>query len=359
MEGFRLEESQLIKPDSGAVATPSPIRMLTTLMGSVFAIELLVMVAFSELPALPSWLESILDASILSALLFPILYFAVFRPLIRLVDQHKQLSNELIKQHKHLEDLVASRMEQIQRHEEEDTLAAFVMDRYLKLSHDDTRVEYLISSVTHRFSGDAIVVAKSPDGGLNVMMLDAMGHGLSAAINALPAIQAFYERYKKGMPLETLVSEINDRVNEFTPRGHFLAATFIYLDAEESKVTGWIGGLPKVYLKSAEKITSFKSSNLSLGIRLSSEIDFEFFSEPWSSESMLVTCTDGVLEARGKEGEELGENWIFNVIQKYGSRLDKALFDKVWKESIGDEKPHDDASFLIINQTLSYHKDKQ
>ena len=304
------------------------------------------MVAFEQLPVLPAWLENILDASILTTLLYPTLYFWVFRPLTRLVDRHAQMEVELLKHHEHLEELVAC-------HEKEDKLAAYVMSRYLNSSHADPRVEYSIRSTSNHFSGDAISVAQTPDGGLNVMMVDAMGHGLSAAINSLPAIQAFYAVSKKGIPLEALVPEINDKVRELTPPGHFLASTFLHLDANASRLTGWIGGTPKVCLHGAGDVQYFSSSNLPLGILPSSHSNFDFFSVPWSDKAMLVTCTDGVLESKGLDGNDLGENWLCEVIRKYGNSLNKTLFDKAWKESLGDNKPHDDASILIINQALN------
>ena len=68
---------------------------------------------------------------------------------------------------------------------------------------------------------------------------------------------------------------------------------------------------------------------------------------------MLLTCTDGVIEAKGANGRELGENWLYGVIRQYGHALDEALFRKVWEESLGGNRPHDDASILIINQVLS------
>ncbi len=237
-------------------------------------------------------------------------------------------------------------------HEEDDELAAYVMERYLNASQQDPRVEYSILSASHHFSGDAICVAKTPDGGLNVMMVDAMGHGLPAAINVLPAIQAFYAMSKKGKPLEILVPEINDKVRELSPSGRFLAGTFLHLNHLNSELTGWIGGTPKIYLYCAGEIQSFSSGNLSLGILASNKLDLKFFSAPWSDKSMLVTCTDGVLESQGPDGHDLGENWVCDVIQTFGNTLDKAVFDRVWKESLAGNKPHDDASILIINQNL-------
>ena len=59
----------------------SPTRLLATLIISVFAAELLIMSALSLLEPLPQWFENALDAFLLVVLVFPILYFRVFRPL--------------------------------------------------------------------------------------------------------------------------------------------------------------------------------------------------------------------------------------------------------------------------------------
>jgi len=233
--------------------------------------------------------------------------------------------------------------------EEENEIAAFVMNHYLN-KHHDSRVEYSIESASHHFSGDAISVSPTADGGLNVMMLDAMGHGLSAAINVLPAIQAFNSMSKRGMPLSNIVPEINDKIRELSLPGHFLAGTFIHVDPTATQLTGWLGGTPKVYVNNGCEIQSFSSKNLSLGILSSSKLDFEFFQAPWSAQSVLFTCTDGVLESLDTQGKELGDTWICEVVQKYGSTLDKVIFSRDWKNAMGSNKPHDDASVLIINQ---------
>ncbi len=63
----------------------SPVRLWMVLAVSVFLAETLVMAALSLLPALPAPAEDVLDASLLVALLFPVFYFMLFRPLTRTV----------------------------------------------------------------------------------------------------------------------------------------------------------------------------------------------------------------------------------------------------------------------------------
>ena len=76
----------------------TPARLLIILVVAVFAIEMSIMVAFTWLPPLPAWLETLLDATLLSALLFPVLYCLVFRPLRMLNTQQIAVQHKLEQQ---------------------------------------------------------------------------------------------------------------------------------------------------------------------------------------------------------------------------------------------------------------------
>lgn len=78
-----------------SVNISSPVRLLLILVVAVFAAELSLMMAFSWLPPIPLWMESTLDAFLLVILLFPILYFRVFKPLRFIVARQMRLGTEL------------------------------------------------------------------------------------------------------------------------------------------------------------------------------------------------------------------------------------------------------------------------
>lgn len=69
--------------------------LLIVLIGSVFIIEALLMFAFNLAPPLSKTVEALLDASLLSLLLFPIFYYLIFRPLIRNIAEFKQVDDDL------------------------------------------------------------------------------------------------------------------------------------------------------------------------------------------------------------------------------------------------------------------------
>ncbi len=59
----------------------SPVRLLVTLIVAVFAAELTIMSALTLLAPIPRWLENTLDSFLLVILIFPVLYYWMFRPL--------------------------------------------------------------------------------------------------------------------------------------------------------------------------------------------------------------------------------------------------------------------------------------
>lgn len=61
---------------------PSPFRILLTIAVLVFAAELFVMFLLDILPPLSATVESLVDTFILTMLIFPVLYFFLFRPLV-------------------------------------------------------------------------------------------------------------------------------------------------------------------------------------------------------------------------------------------------------------------------------------
>ncbi|MEQ1916656.1 MAG: PAS domain-containing protein [Gallionella sp.] len=73
----------------------SVTRLLMVLAGSVFLIELLVMFLLDSMPAMPKLATFLLDSTLLSALIFPIFYFLVFRPLCQNIEELKRTEDDL------------------------------------------------------------------------------------------------------------------------------------------------------------------------------------------------------------------------------------------------------------------------
>jgi len=62
---------------------------------------------------------------------------------------------------------------------------------------------------------------------VHVLLADAVGHGLTAAINVLPLCQSFYDLTGKGFSLEEISVELNSLVNKFMPVDRFVSAVLV------------------------------------------------------------------------------------------------------------------------------------
>lgn len=95
----------------------SEIWLLIILAGSVFVIETLLMILLRMLPPMSETVSLLLDASLLSILLFPVFYFLIFRQLILSIEERRQTENAL-------------------RESEEQTMRALEELRYQKFALD-------------------------------------------------------------------------------------------------------------------------------------------------------------------------------------------------------------------------------
>ena len=86
----KYEELSLYGAIDQSMIGRSPVRLLALTIVIIGTAEFLVMCALSLLPPLPDWVDNIADAILLVTILFPILYFFIFRPFIVHVDKGLQ-----------------------------------------------------------------------------------------------------------------------------------------------------------------------------------------------------------------------------------------------------------------------------
>lgn len=92
----------------------SPLRMLVVLMCTVFLVELSIMVVLGRLMPIPEWIINFLDAFILTAILFPALYYWIFRPMTQLIEKHEQAEAELLEIRDLLEHIADTHVQELQ-----------------------------------------------------------------------------------------------------------------------------------------------------------------------------------------------------------------------------------------------------
>lgn len=200
------------------------------------------------------------------------------------------------------------------------------------------------------FSGDVIVTARGPAGELYVLLADATGHGLAAAISVLPIIEAFYRLAEKGFSVTSIVAELNRKTRQLIPRDRFIAAVVAIVDHAQRSLQIWNGGIPPArFLDDAGTIVrSWSSTHPPLGTVPDEELDAapEVFS--WSAAGQLVMHTDGLTEAVDSHGTNFGGAQLWQLLGSTPSDKRFATLVNAVQAHIGGGATHDDISLLMV-----------
>lgn len=160
---------------------------------------------------------------------------------------------------------------------------------------------------TSMFSGDVVLCAYAPNRDLHVLVGDFTGHGLSAALGALPVAEIFRSMTNKGFTIDRIVVEINRKLRVLLPRGYFLAATLLKIHADIGTVEVCNCGMPALLLAEAGEVRAAGASrNVPLGVLDEGDFSPELERIAVRPGSRIVCASDGFLEAESAEGVQFG-----------------------------------------------------
>lgn len=213
-------------------------------------------------------------------------------------------------------------------------------------------IEY-ISTPSTIFNGDLIVIASRPYGGIYVMIADATGNGLPAAISTLPATRTFFSTAAKGLSLGEMVSELNRSLESFLPTGMMLAASVFEIRANGFEVSWWGGGLPDGYILDSDGSVAKRlvSSHMPMGVLKPEEFESDVMHFKLDPDQRIVCYTDGITEAENDAGELFGEQRLEALLGKVSQG---ALIPTLYEEVQRFAKPGkaDDLSVLTMTFPL-------
>ncbi len=200
-------------------------------------------------------------------------------------------------------------------------------------------------------NGDLLLVARTPAGSLHVLLGDFTGHGLSAAICALPAAQVFYDMSALGYPISDVAAGINRKLKDVLPSHLFCAACLIELDSSGQRLTVWNGGSPDVLVwrHSQGVFRRFPSDHLPLGV-----VNPEFFGGSVAVTELLPTdrvylYTDGLIEATDADGGMFEQASLESCLEQLADP--ESLFESI-RERVtafcGEAPLHDDIALVEI-----------
>ncbi len=201
------------------------------------------------------------------------------------------------------------------------------------------------------FSGDLMLVAHKPDGGLHVLLADFTGHGLSAAIAVLPVADTFSVMTEKGFEPDLIIRQINNKLYKLLPTNMFMAATIVKVDNDLSRASVWNAGMPDVYLQDGDSgcITkTFGSACLPLGVVGNIESNLNKVDVDVKAGDQFIMHSDGLTECVDQEGEMYGVDRLESIINTTSVDEVYAAIVADLDEFSGGHDHDDDISLVCI-----------
>lgn len=193
------------------------------------------------------------------------------------------------------------------------------------LERSDLNVDFIhtLRRSAEAFNGDIVLATRNPNGGMNILVGDFTGHGLAAAIGAMPVADVFYGMSKKGFELEDIVSEINKKLRIVLPMGRFLAACIMHIDTRCEYLKIWNGGMPEVliYRPRVKQVVEYlPSEHVPLGISSPVQFETQATRVKISPGDYLYIYSDGVIETTNEHDELFGMDRLVEVITTFDGK---------------------------------------
>ena len=168
-------------------------------------------------------------------------------------------------------------------------------------------------------SGDLVLVGKKPNGDQRILLGDFTGHGLTAAIGALPVSEIFQNMTTMGFPIEDMVTVMNRRLKELLPTGLFLALAVVEFSPGRMSVTAWNGGLPDILIRGADgELSRLPSRNLPLAVMPGDDMGKELERLHVSGGERVYLYSDGIIESEDLEQRMFGQQRLEALIREEG-----------------------------------------
>lgn len=253
-----------------------------------------------------------------------------------------------------LQATVLQQRDQIARHHNyllnEQRVAKAVFD---KVAHSGClnapNIRYLQSPYA-LFNGDLLLAAFTPAGDMHVLLGDFTGHGLPAAVGAMPLAEVFYGMTAKGYGLSETLREMNAKLKRILPVDMFCCATLLCLSFQRRSVEVWNGGMPDGYLHNiaSDERTPLTARHLPLGVLSPQTFDDRTEVFPMAVGDRVFLLSDGVIDTCDADEQLFGVERLHQVFA--ANRQPEELFEEI-EQALRDFRgeARDDVSMVEVS----------
>ena len=182
------------------------------------------------------------------------------------------------------------------------------------------------------FSGDMVLSSYSPSRDLYFLTGDFTGHGLLAALGAMPVSEVFRAMTTKGFSPEEILTGINKKLKSMLPVGMFFGAQLVVVNHDLEHVRVFNAGMPDVIIVDGETNQikhRLASTGLPLGVEAVMDAREMLQYAPIAYNDKILMHSDGLTEARNAKDEEFGSN---RLLASIANAPKNGIFDRVFDD---------------------------
>ena len=165
---------------------------------------------------------------------------------------------------------------------------------------------------------DYLPLGNNNDHKIGVVVGDVSGHGIHSALLMATARASLRQRSVSSERIDDIISDVNEQlVNDVEDSGHFMTMFFLSIDVKEQSLE-WVraGHDPAIiYDPTTDEFQELKGKGTALGLQ--KEWNYETQARNnFSNGQIILIGTDGVWEARNKNGDFFGKNRVHEIVRK-------------------------------------------
>lgn len=207
------------------------------------------------------------------------------------------------------------KLHKLKRSKTRDESAAIkVLNHIVNQARQDAGPTQIWQLPLENFTGDLALSITTEDGRCYTLLADLTGHGIAAAMGATPVASIFQATARRGLSVEEIVVELNNKLTALLPPGFFCCVAVAMCRNGLLRVCN--AGLPTLLIAdSAGNIAHrINSDQLPLGIEQLHVDDVPIYTKTYNTPHQLYAYTDGLIEAKNGQGKVFEQQYLESLI---------------------------------------------
>ncbi|MFT5276495.1 MAG: serine phosphatase RsbU (regulator of sigma subunit), partial [Granulosicoccus sp.] len=206
----------------------------------------------------------------------------------------------------------------INQQKQEEHLARYVYEHVAASTETETDCVDTYIQSSSSFNGDVFICGTAPNGNRFVILADATGHGLAAAISILPLVATIRAMIRKGLTLAHIIHEANSKLSNELPDDKFVALIGVEINFHQQELQLFNGGMPDVIaLQKDKSLLHYSSTSMALGILDPEDFDPAIVTLKTGPIRNLFFFSDGLIEQPSPAGDPFGMHRLLEIFEQY------------------------------------------